>query len=389
MTGWQGKARELTQQLTDAGMLDPSWHAAFENTPRHIFVPRFYRHDMTVLDGSNPAHHREWLDAVYSDDSLPTRYAPVPGTDLMWPTSSSTKPSLMARMLTLLDVRSGHRVMEIGTGTGYNTALLCHRLGDGKVTSIDIDPDLVSTADTRLAELGHHPTLVTGDGVHGIPDAAPFDRIIATCAVPAVPGQWITQLREGGIIVTDLRGGISSNLTVFHKINPATVEGHVLTTPGHFMWLRPRVDNPLRNGDEFVTIVDRDDATQRLTQLDPGVLDHPDLRFLLQLREPTLQAVWRVIRDGTELLCVQARDGAWAEADVTERHGQHTVTQGGPRRVWDRIEHIATVWSQLGRPSADRFGLTVITDQQRLWLDTPESAGWWSFTTPPGRVGSP
>lgn len=153
--------------------------------------------------------------------------------------------------------------------------------------------------------------------------------------------------------------------------------------------MRPRVDNPLRDGDEFVTTLDRDDATQRLTQLDSGVLDHPDLRFLLQLREPTLQAVWSVIRDGTELLCVHARDGAWAEADVIARHGQHTVTQGGPRRVWDRIEHIATVWSQLGRPSADRFGLTVTTDQQRLWLDTPESAGWWSFTTPPGRVGSP
>jgi protein-L-isoaspartate O-methyltransferase len=146
VTDWQRKARALTQQLADEAVLDPSWRAAFENTPRHIFVPRFYRHDMTVLDGSDPRRHREWLDAVYNDDSLTTRYAPVPGTDLMWPTSSSTKPSLMARMLTLLDVHSGHRVMEIGTGTGYNTALLCHRLGDGNVASIDIDPDLIATA---------------------------------------------------------------------------------------------------------------------------------------------------------------------------------------------------------------------------------------------------
>lgn len=328
---------------------------------------------MTVLDGSDPEHHREWLDAVYSDESLATRYAPVPGTNLMWPTSSSTKPSLMARMLSLLAVHSGHRVMEIGTGTGYNTALLCHRLGNSNVASIDIDPDLVTSARAHLAELGHGPTLVTGDGTQGIPDAAPFDRIIATCAVPAVPRQWIIQLREGGVIVTDLRGNLSSNLTVLHKINPTTVEGRVLIIPGHFMWLRPHVGNPLRDGDELVTTIDRDGAIQRRTQLDPGILDHPGLRFLLQLREPTVQAVWLVIRDGAELLCVHARDGAWAEADPTAQHGQHTVTQGGPRRIWDRIEHIAALWSQLGRPSADRFGLTVTTDQQRLWLDTPEN----------------
>ncbi|MGH3961691.1 MAG: MvdC/MvdD family ATP grasp protein [Pseudonocardiaceae bacterium] len=78
---------------------------------------------------------------------------------------------------------------------------------------------------TRLAELGHHPTLVTGDGAQGLPGTAPFDRIIATCAVPAIPTQWITQLREGGVIVTDLRGDISSNLTVFRKINPRIRRG--------------------------------------------------------------------------------------------------------------------------------------------------------------------
>ncbi|MGH3707099.1 MAG: hypothetical protein ACRDRQ_03135 [Pseudonocardiaceae bacterium] len=103
------------------------------------------------------------------------------------------------------------------------------------------------------------------------------------------------------------------------------------------------------------------------------LLDHPGLRFLLQLRELTLQTMWRVIRDGAELVCVHARDGAWAEANITARRGQHALTQGGPRHIWDQIEHITALWSQLGQPSADRFGLTVTTDQQWLWLDTPES----------------
>jgi SAM-dependent methyltransferase len=91
-------------------------------------------------------------------------------------TSSSTMPSLMARMLEALDVRDGHRVLEIGTGTGYNAALLCHRLGPRNVVSIDIDPTLVAAARSRLADLGYHPTLVAGDGTTGAVQHGPYDR---------------------------------------------------------------------------------------------------------------------------------------------------------------------------------------------------------------------
>lgn len=113
-----------------------------------------------------------------------------------------------------------------------------------------------------------------------------------------------------------------------------------------------------------------DKATQKSRD---GVVE-PD-RFLLQQREPAIQGVWRVDRDGAELLCVQARDGAWAEIDVIPQHGHHAVAQGGPRRIWDRIEPAATLWRRLGQPCADRFGLTVTAGHQRLWLDTPESHG--------------
>ncbi|MGQ0776680.1 MAG: hypothetical protein ACT4NY_20010 [Pseudonocardiales bacterium] len=143
------------------------------------------------------------------------------------------------------------------------------------------------------------------------------------------------------------------------------------------MWLRPHADYPLRNSNAFTATVDRDNATQRLTQLDPSVLDHPDLRFLLQLRDPTIQVIWRTVRGTTELLCVHSCDGAWAEAVTTAQHGQHVVTQGGPRQLWDQVEHTAALWSQLGQPRAGRFGMTATTEQQWLWLDTPESEHTW------------
>ena len=89
-------------------------------------------------------------------------------------------------MLEALEVTDGCRVLEIGTGSGYNAALLCERLGSEHVTSVHIDPDLVALARERLAANGYTPTLAA-DGADGYPRSALYDRIIATCSVPAIP----------------------------------------------------------------------------------------------------------------------------------------------------------------------------------------------------------
>lgn len=81
--------------------------------------------------------------------------------------SSSSMPSVMARMLEALAVRDGDRVLEIGTGSGYNAALLCERLGSENVTTIDCNAELVGAARQRLAEHGYEPTVVAGDGFFG------------------------------------------------------------------------------------------------------------------------------------------------------------------------------------------------------------------------------
>lgn len=147
---WRPRLTTLVQQLTnDDHLRSSSWRSAFEQTPRHVFVPNIItmsESGPTTTSGADPAQHESWLEHVYSDDSLVTQYLAHPSvmmadaTPLLVSTSSSTMPSLMARMLEALDVHDGHRVLEIGTGTGYNAALLCHRLGSGNVVSIDIDP---------------------------------------------------------------------------------------------------------------------------------------------------------------------------------------------------------------------------------------------------------
>jgi methyltransferase of ATP-grasp peptide maturase system len=380
LTGWRDLAVRLAETIAAEGNLsDPAWRDAFATVPRHVFVPRFLRDDSSVVDGTDPSDRGDWLAAVYSDTSLTTHRAPVPGTNLQWPISSSTRPSLMARMFHLLHVAEGHRVLEIGTGTGYSTALLCQRLDDNSITTIDIHPDLVNQARDRLASLGYWPHLHVGDGVDGVPVQAPYDRILATCAVPTVPPAWIRQLSEAGMIVADIRGELSSSLVALRRTDDKTVEGRFLAVPGHFMWLRAAADNPLRTGGSLESTIDRDNTGRAETNVDPTILKTPGLRFLLQHPPPAIEQIWSAPRDGIQLTHIHAQDGSWAEVEPA-CGGRHIVTQGGPRPIWSLAEETIHLWSRLGQPTRERFGLTATsTGSHRVWLDRPGSEHTWQL----------
>ena len=115
--------------------------------PRHEFIPRYYLHDTSTRPSRWVAHEphdvaslNQWLQLVYSPITIITEVADYADRGVQTPMCSSTKPDLMIWMLETLDIADGMRVLEIGTGTGYNAALLTHRLGDHNVYSIDIDP---------------------------------------------------------------------------------------------------------------------------------------------------------------------------------------------------------------------------------------------------------
>ena len=94
MIDWRPYAAALVAELTGAGVLASDWRQAFEQVPRHVFVPEFFTADDERVSADDPAQHDRWLAAVYSDTSLTTQIMTAPGTDLTWPTSSSTRPSL-------------------------------------------------------------------------------------------------------------------------------------------------------------------------------------------------------------------------------------------------------------------------------------------------------
>jgi protein-L-isoaspartate(D-aspartate) O-methyltransferase len=383
--GWETRASalaaELDIELAAAGVvLDPAWREAFGAVPRHRFVPQILNNGTAVRQG-DPG----WLDAVYANEPLATQTMSSGASGCAVPSSSSSKPTVMAMMLARLDAAPGHRVLEIGTGTGYNAALLAYRLGDQAVCSIDLDPALVRSAGEHLAEIGSHPELAAGDGSAGWPEGGPFDRILATCAITAIPPAWIDQLAEGGRIVAPLDAGSAGPLLVLDKTASDEVTGIIDPYPVLFMPMRTTVDSPYGPGQEPVS-VPAGMPHCGTTTLDPsGLLARPDLTLFLWLHAPGLR-----LAGGSEHgVVVVERGAARAEVDLHPlADGTWAVRQYGPFRLWDTVEHAVAAFDTLGRPGASRLGVAAlnVSGKQYVWLDDPDSDHCWPLEVPVGAL---
>lgn len=381
--------RQLASQLADGGSLtSPAWRAAVEAVPRHLFVARFYREtDAPGLTTWIPiapdrVSESEWLRAAYADESLITQFD---GHEIDWtnprpvvgahPTSSSTMPSLVVRMLELLDVAEGHSVLEIGTGSGYSTALMCHRLGDHHVTSIETDAYVAHRAHTALAAAGYQPQLVAGDGLVGHSANAPYDRIIATCGVQAIPHRWIDQASAGAVVLASLRGWMRSlGLARLTVDTDGTADGAFIDNDITFMIARQQ-DAPKSLG----MLPAPDDGHTRLTTSAPDVLANADTGFLVQLTTPAARHV-TMAEDGepASTYILDATDDSFAVLAPSDRGW--TVRQGGPRRLWDSIEKTLDQWHAAGEPQPCDFRIRVTPTGQTIWHPADAALSWTSST---------
>ena len=177
------RARLVTELRHRGSFLSRSVQDAFARVPRHVFVPEV---------GAAAAYRDEALVIKCGPDGLPV--------------SSSSQPAMMAIMLDQLGLRPGDRVLEIGTGTGYNAAVMSAVVGPGgHVVSVDIDADLVTRARSSLLAAGFDTvTVLCADGGYGDPAGAPFDRIIVTAGAWDIPPAWLDQLGPGGRLVLPL-----------------------------------------------------------------------------------------------------------------------------------------------------------------------------------------
>ena len=164
---------------------------AMLSVPRELFVPEAYR------------------QLAYDDRPLPIGEG-----------QTISAPSIVARMTELLDVREGHKVLEVGTGSGYQAAVLAMLVGgSGHVWTIERIRSLAEAAEARLRSLGllGRVTVVVGDGTLGYPPAAPFDRIIVTAAAPSIPQPLVDQLSPGGKLVIPVGSKEEQTLLVVTK----------------------------------------------------------------------------------------------------------------------------------------------------------------------------
>jgi protein-L-isoaspartate(D-aspartate) O-methyltransferase len=226
----EDRLRHLRSSLVDSLRVDRSTALAvaldrvFRATPRHRFVPRLLGLQGDIATGLGPAIARMSeavaLD-IYSDHPLPLRASPVPQR------STSSAPGVMWTMLAMLEPREGQTILEVGTGSGYNAALLGQLVGEaGRVVSIECIDDVAADAEACLRLYGAaNVEVIAGDGTAGWAPEGPYDGVIVTAAAPDIQPAWFEQLREGGRLVAVLDGLGCARLASWRRVGETLVGG--------------------------------------------------------------------------------------------------------------------------------------------------------------------
>ncbi|MEU7400024.1 methyltransferase domain-containing protein [Streptomyces sp. NPDC044948] len=347
---WETSAADLAARVTHRSS---RWRAPVARTPRHVFVPTWWEPDGDHWELREPVNEQQWYPAAYADRSLITQVGDLHAdrakpTDHPTgrPTSSATLPSLIVAMFQHARIDDGDKLLDVGTGSGYGTALAAHRLGSDAVTSIDVDPHLVDAARDRLTTIGLHPTIEAVDATGPLPvKPGAFDRIVATVAVRTVPSGWLAALCTGGRLVTTIAG--TSLILTAEKREDGAAVGRIEWDRAGFM--------PARHGDDYPPApagllaaaheIDGEDVTTGLYPV-VDVANAWDLDSMLGITAPGIEHAYR--EDGRQRTAVMVHaDGSWARATAVGSV-RPTVHQGGPRRLWDVLEELRAYWLQHG-----------------------------------------
>lgn len=383
----------LARALTIAGqVIDPQWHRAILAVDRAQFVPDTVWVTSTDHPGyyvpvtrDDPDHarwaHEDYALATQVDDGDP---AGGPDGEPGWGrlrTSSLSQPSLVVAMLQQLDAVDGHRVLEIGTGTGYNTALLCQALGEKAVVSAEIDKELARVAVDNLARAGYAPMVLDTDGTGPLETGVGADmyhRVLSTVAARGrIPHAWVRQVWPGGVIVTPFEvGNVPGVLVRLVVQEDGTATGRIVDD-APFMVLRSQRPDPRRVRE----LVDEDAPGVRAgsTDVNPRLVAYRDQGWQLVLGHlaPDLRyAVYEAAEDrpewaGEASVYVATPDGSWALGEYVPAGGPYTTKRAGPRDLWAEIGAAWEEWTRYGKPGRDQLGVTVDQEGTRLWADAP------------------
>ena len=186
------RRRMVEEQIRRRGVRDGRVLSAMEAVPRHLFLPEAIRH------------------LAYADEPLPIGEG-----------QTISQPFIVAEMTAALRLYGAEKVLEVGTGSGYQTAILARLCRE--IVTVERLATLSAGAQSRLETMGiGNVTFVVGDGSLGSPEHAPFDRILSAAASPSIPSPWISQLSEGGIIVLPVGGRYEQELVRVTRVGDRT-----------------------------------------------------------------------------------------------------------------------------------------------------------------------
>ena len=346
----------------------PWLESAVRALPRHLFIERFADGvnsndpwapvEWVTVDRTSPSP--EALEAIYSDQGLMMRSPPEH--------SAASQPALVVMMLHELGLEPGMKVLEIGAGSGWNAGLIAHGVGsDDLVHSVDIQHDLVEQAREHLTAAGHPGVnLRAGDGGEGWPEAAPFDRMIATVGCPDIPPVWLDQLADDGVLLVPLlMRGFYAPLLRLRK-RGATFTGG-FRGPSGFMTLQGAHHT---DAHDQLIIDDMPAGLPVACASLPEGITYGFLVFLFSTSEAFRYAVRRT--EQTPYILHHVDSGSW----ITFMPDDPKVDVMGRTRAFDDLKEAQEAWIGYGRPSLKSFKVDVVAEEEPPpggWLDARRS----------------
>ena len=329
----------------------PEVFEAFRRTPRHLFLDAYYDWSkpsvLVCVDYRSPDPNRH--PEIFSDIPLLTRRRPR---------SSVSQPGLVASMLEILELSPGMRVLEIGTGTGWNAALIAFLVGEeGSVVTIENQPEVANSARKHLRRANRmNVRVVTGDGWFGWADGSKFDRIVTTAKSATVSPHWFAQLKEGGSLVVALEDLAGDEGCVISRLEKSSEFMHG-------KGLERAMFMPLLRDD-----VAEDDVSEKIEGLKsvaPATRESPWLswiRFFPPLMVPLRELMFFVslegliVRaDGRGFLC-EAQD-CEGSCRATETHLEECDSSD----IYDKLDEVAHRWVRLRAPKICDYEISYST----------------------------
>ncbi|MFG2827324.1 protein-L-isoaspartate O-methyltransferase [Streptomyces sp. NPDC048434] len=388
----------MAARLEAAGALVPGRvHEALLALPRELLMPQAYvrrsalderppRWDL--LDWSEPGDREELLAVLYGGESVLIQHDGEPlvgrtgrarsGGGI---TSMSTVMSLTALLLQELDLRPGHRVLDIGAGAAVTAAVACHICGDTGVVTLDRDQHIAVAAQARLGALGYRPAVVSGSGEAGWPERAPYDRIFVSFALPCVPAALVNQLAPGGRLLMHITTTSPSwpALAVVSRSPDGRVTSHLRA-----------VEFAHRAGHGRQQIFLSAAFRERIAARSAGSAEAPPFRSTEVPPSDEARGFWLALdalhpglvrHRGVDDLVIGAPGcGSWMVARP-DGASTWTVTASGPRDIWAEIRETTVRWRAAGEPEVYRLDLES-DGEQRVSAGRGQGALTWRLPTP-------